>query len=47
LEISSLVAEFWDAIYPGLVSTGKVERGGDKPLHTVINAGNFHALQLC
>ena len=40
-----VVAEFRDAIYPGLVSTGKVERGGDKPYHTVINAENYHALQ--
>lgn len=35
-----VVAEFRDPIYPGLVSTGKVERGGpDKPHHTVINEG--------
>ncbi|MHC5796496.1 site-specific DNA-methyltransferase [Lacisediminihabitans sp. FW035] len=40
-----VVAEFRDPIYPGLVSTGKVERGGDKPFHAVINAENFHALQ--
>jgi adenine-specific DNA-methyltransferase len=40
-----VVAEFRDPIYPGLVSTGRVERGGDKPFHTVINAENFHALQ--
>jgi adenine-specific DNA-methyltransferase len=40
-----VVAEFRDPIYPGLVPTGKVERGGDKPFHTVINAENFHALQ--
>jgi len=40
-----VVAEFRDYIYPGLVSTGKVERGGDKPFHTVINAENFHALE--
>jgi adenine-specific DNA-methyltransferase len=40
-----VVAEFRDPIYPGLVSTGKVERGGNKPFHTVINAENFHALQ--
>lgn len=40
-----VVAEFGDPIYPGLVSTGKVERGGDKPFHSVINAENFHALQ--
>jgi adenine-specific DNA-methyltransferase len=40
-----VVAEFKDTIYPGLVSTGKVERGGDKPYHTVINAENYHALK--
>src|SRR6056297_3660487 len=40
-----VVAEFRDPIYPGLNSTGKVERGGDKPFHTVINAENYHALQ--
>lgn len=40
-----VVAEFNDYIYPGLVSTGKVERGGDKPYHTVINGENFHALE--
>jgi adenine-specific DNA-methyltransferase len=40
-----VVAEFRDPIYPGLASTGKVERGGDKPFHAVINAANFHALQ--
>jgi adenine-specific DNA-methyltransferase len=40
-----VVAEFRDSIYPGLVSTGRVERGGDKPFHTVINAENYHALE--
>lgn len=40
-----VVAEFRDPIYPGLVSTGAVERGGDKPYHSVINGENFHALQ--
>ena len=40
-----VVAEMQDYIYPGLVSTGKVERGGDKPYHTVINGENFHALE--
>lgn len=39
------VAEFRDTIYPGLVSTGKVERGGNKPFHTVINGENFHVLK--
>lgn len=40
-----VVAEFRDYIYPGLISTGKVERGGEKPFHTVINGENFHALE--
>ncbi|NKD88798.1 site-specific DNA-methyltransferase, partial [Haematospirillum sp. 15-248] len=40
-----VVAEFRDYIYPGLVSTGKVERGGDKPFHTVINGENVYALE--
>lgn len=40
-----VVAEFHDYIYPGLVSTGKVERDRDKPFHTVINSENYHALK--
>jgi adenine-specific DNA-methyltransferase len=40
-----VAAEFRDYIYPGLVSTGKVERGGNKPFHTVINGENFHSLE--
>jgi adenine-specific DNA-methyltransferase len=40
-----VVAEFGDTIYPGLVPTGKVSRGGDKPWHTVINGENYHALK--
>ena len=40
-----VVAEFRDTIYPGLVSTGKVARGGDKPWHTVINGENYHVLK--
>jgi adenine-specific DNA-methyltransferase len=40
-----VVAEFRDTIYPGLVSTGKVQCGGDKPFHTVINGENFHVLK--
>jgi adenine-specific DNA-methyltransferase len=39
-----VVAEFRDTIYPGLVSTGKIERGGDKPFHAVINGENYHVL---
>ena len=45
LEDVVVVAEFKDIIYPGLVSTGKVERGGDRPYHTVINGENYHALK--
>ncbi|WP_431813746.1 site-specific DNA-methyltransferase [Kocuria sp. cx-455] len=41
-----VVAEFRDRIYPGLVETGRVERGGDKPFHTVIDAENYHALEM-
>lgn len=40
-----VVAEFRDTIYPGLVSTGKVTRGGDRPFHTVINGENYHVLK--
>jgi adenine-specific DNA-methyltransferase len=40
-----VVAEFRDILYPGLVSTGKVQRGGDKPFHTVINGENYHVLK--
>ncbi len=45
LEDLVVVAEFRDPIYPGLRSTGKVERGGDKPWHVVVNGENFHALE--
>ena len=40
-----VIAEMHDYVYPGLVSTGKVERGDEKPYHTVINGENFHSLQ--
>ena len=40
-----VVAEFRDTVYPGLVSTGKVQRGADKPFHTVINGENYHVLK--
>lgn len=40
-----LVAEFRDRIYPGLRPDGTVDRGGDKPFHTVINGENFHVLE--
>lgn len=40
-----VVAEFRDTIYPGLVSTGIIERGDNKPFHTVINGENYHVLK--
>jgi adenine-specific DNA-methyltransferase len=42
-----VVRSFGDPIYPALVSVDRVARGGpEKPWHMVINADNFHALQL-
>lgn len=40
-----VVAEFRDPIYPGLISTGRIERGGAKPFHAIINAENYYALE--
>ncbi|TNI73178.1 site-specific DNA-methyltransferase [Aeromonas media] len=40
-----VISEFRDTIWPGLVSTGKVQRGGDKPFHSVINGENYHVLK--
>lgn len=40
-----VVAEFRDFIYPGLISTGKVKHGENKPYHSVINGENYHALK--
>jgi adenine-specific DNA-methyltransferase len=40
-----VIAEFGDIIYPGLVSTGKVSRGGEEPSHSVINGENYHVLK--
>jgi adenine-specific DNA-methyltransferase len=45
LDDLAIVAEFRDTIYPGLVSSGKIRRGGDKPFHTVINGENYHVLK--
>jgi adenine-specific DNA-methyltransferase len=42
-----VVRSFGEPIYPALVPVDRVERGGpDKPWHLLINADNFHALQL-
>ncbi len=40
-----VVREFGEPIYPGLISTGLVNNGGNKPPHLVINSENFHALE--
>jgi adenine-specific DNA-methyltransferase len=42
-----VVKRFGEPIYPALTSLGTVQRGPeDKPSHAVINAENYHALQL-
>lgn len=40
-----VVAQFGEPVFPGLTSLGRIERGGDKPFHAVINAENYHALE--
>jgi adenine-specific DNA-methyltransferase len=40
-----VVREFGEPVYPGLTSVSRVDRGGDKPYHIVINAENFYALE--
>jgi adenine-specific DNA-methyltransferase len=47
-ESTSLVAirDFGQPIYPGLRSLGTIQRGASKPSHVVLNAENYHALQL-
>ncbi len=42
-----VVRSFGEPIFPALEPVDRVERGGaDKPWHLLINADNFHALQL-
>ncbi|NKR12640.1 DNA methyltransferase (plasmid) [Paenarthrobacter sp. R1] len=45
--VKELVAvwDFSQQIYPGLKSLGRIETGGDKPFHAVINGENYHALK--
>ena len=40
-----VVAKSGEYIYPGLASTGRVERGAGKPYHVVINGENLHVLE--
>lgn len=47
--VAELIAlqRFGEPIYPGLEKVGSVERGGaERPHHAVINAENYHAVQL-
>lgn len=41
-----VVKTFHEPIYPTLTEVDRIERGEDKPFHTLINAENFHAVQL-
>jgi adenine-specific DNA-methyltransferase len=41
-----VVKRFGESIYPTLVPIDHLTRAEEKPYHTVINAENFHALQL-
>src|SRR5438552_9697094 len=41
-----VIKRFGEPIYPTLVPVDRVTRAPGKPYHTIINAENFHALQL-
>ncbi len=41
-----VVQRFGEAIYPALIPMATVENGGERPFHSLIEADNFHALQL-
>jgi adenine-specific DNA-methyltransferase len=41
-----VVKRFGEPMYPSLIPVAKVTRAPGKPYHTLINAENFHALQL-
>lgn len=41
-----VIRKFGEPIYPTLVPVERVTRANGKPYHTIINAENFHALQL-
>ena len=41
-----VVREFGEPVFPGLRRVGRVDRGGDKPFHAVVNAENYHALEM-
>lgn len=39
------VRAFGEPVYPGFISLGSINRGGDKPDHVVINGENYHVLE--
>ncbi|MFH1444686.1 MAG: DNA methyltransferase [Candidatus Peregrinibacteria bacterium] len=41
-----VIKKFGEPMYPSLVPVERITRGKEKPYHSVINAENFHALQL-
>jgi adenine-specific DNA-methyltransferase len=41
-----VVKRFGEPMYPALVPVDRVTRAANKPYHTLINADNFHALQV-
>src|SRR5580704_16909699 len=41
-----VVKKFGEPMYPALVPVDQLQRAPGKPYHTLINADNFHALQL-
>ncbi len=41
-----VIREFGDPIYPGLRSVNRIESVENKPFHTVLNAENYHALEM-
>ncbi len=40
-----VIADFGEAVDPGLRTLGSIDRGGDKPAHVVIKGGNHHVLE--
>jgi adenine-specific DNA-methyltransferase len=46
LEQLVVLADFGEAIYPGLRHVGSVNRGGDRRPHVVIKGENFHVLEM-
>lgn len=41
-----VVKRFGEPVYPALVPVERIVRAPGKPFHTIINADNYHALQL-